>query len=359
MAGARRIEELGEDAVIALFAEARACVGSGDRSGGSAETSPAEAGPVPAGLIVPNGDDAAAYLSEPGECSVVTTDTLVEGVHFDLAYTRPREVGRKWLAVNLSDLAAMGAAPRWALLSVVIAGEAPEELARELGEGARAQAGEHGVTIIGGNVSRTRGPTVLTAVLIGAARPERLVRRRGARPGDGIFVTGSLGDARGGLMRALRRGRPEDGDPAMPLLRALVDPVPRVSAGLVLAERGLARSMCDVSDGFTRDLGRLLVADGLGARIEAAALPISEALRAFADGAAEDPLALALAGGEDYELLFTSDPSGAAEVRAALAGVGTPVTEVGRVTAEPGLRIVAQDGTLLAPPGGHDHFRAG
>lgn len=331
------IGALGEDRLIEIFA--------------------AEPGSGGARLIVPNGDDAAVYMVEAPYASVVTTDTLVEGVHFDLAYTNPRFVGRKLMAVNLSDIAAMGARPRYVLLSVTLPPTLPVAVASALAEGIREQCREYGVSIIGGNTARTRGPVVLTAVLIGRVHPDQVIRRRGTLVGDALYVTGSLGQAAAGLRLATGGGwHPTRSDQVGELFLALVDPVPRIEAGRVLAKTGLVHAMCDISDGLGRDLTRLLGPEGLGARIQTGALPISPALRRFAAERGEAAEALALAGGEDYELLFTADPDQEKTLGLALAAVGTPVTRIGEVTAAPEIEVIMPDGAHIAPPRGYDHF---
>ncbi len=319
-----RIGDIGEERVIGLFC--------------------APGTPVGAEVVVENGDDAAAYLTQPFEAEVVTTDSLVEGVHFAWAHGPAERVGRKLLAVNLSDIAAMGARPKYALLSVCLPPELLVSVAREVASGIHARCREAGVTVLGGNVTRTSGPAVLGATLIGSARPSSILRRTGARVGDGIFVTGTLGDARAGLF-ALESDR--GGEAALaPLVSALTDPIPRVEMGLWLARTGEVHSVCDVSDGFGRDLVRLLEGSGLGARVEAAALPISPALRAFSP----QPESFALAGGEEYELLFTGP------FDADFDHGPTPVTRVGEVRTEVGIDVHWPDGRVEALPAGFDHF---
>ncbi|MCK6549965.1 thiamine-phosphate kinase [Myxococcota bacterium] len=331
------VAELGEDGLIEIFA--------------------ADPGAISPTLLVPNGDDAAAFMLDPRYASVITTDTLVEGVHFDLAYTPPHKLGRKLLAVNLSDLAAMGARPKFALLSVTMPPSTLADVARGIASGIREHARLHGVTIIGGNTTRTTGPMVLTAILIGRCEPDQLVRRRGTQLGDALFVTGQVGSANGGLRVAKRGGPLPGGDhPFYPLVSALLDPVPRVSAGRALAKQHLVHAMCDVSDGLGRDLRRLLEPEGLGARIEAHNLPMSDALRQLAAGMGTSPELMALEGGEDYELLFTADPHDEREIVRVLAEVGTPVTRIGTVIAERELEVFMPDGSVISPPSGYDHF---
>ena len=334
--------DLGEERVIALFAR----------------------GDPPAELVVPNGDDAAAFRPREGAAVVLTTDSLVEEVHFVLPPDDPgaeaaRAVGRKLMAVNLSDIAAMGARPRYALLAPSFPASTPVEVATAIADGIHAQAARYRVAIVGGNVSGSPGSIVLAATLVGEAPPDGLVRRAGARVGDAIYVSGHLGDARAGLA-LLTGGGPDVAEAHRRALeRAQTDPEPRVAEGLALAATGRVHAMCDVSDGLARDLARLLGPDRRGARIEAARLPISSALDAFARAAGIDPIAEAVAGGEDYELLLTAPPEAEAELGQACRGAGTSLTRVGTITDGGRLELVGVDGGISDLSGGFDHFRAG
>lgn len=333
----RSVASLGEEGLIEIFR------GSDGRLGNH--------------VLVPNGDDAAAWFVEPGFASIATTDSLVEGTHFDLSYTPPRAVGRKLVAVNVSDVAAMGGHSRYLLLSICIPPDCRIRTARQIALGVEEACDRHDVTVIGGNTTSIRGPMVLTATAIGRAERHALVTRRGTQVGDAILVTGHLGEARAGLALVGRDGRPPDDSPLFSLYRALVDPKPRVVAGRKLGQAGLVHAMCDISDGFGRDLGRLLGPEGLGARIDACRLPISPALREFAarcEGSAERE---ALAGGEDYELLLTADPNDEAEIAQLCATAATPVHRVGFVTQEPKLEVVMPDGAVEPLPAGYEHYR--
>lgn len=316
-----------------------------------------DAGALGSKVLVGNGDDAAAWFNDPKNCSVITTDCQIERIHFDLAYAAPQKVGRKLIAVNLSDLAAMGATPRYALLSVSFTAETPVEVATGIAAGIREQCRAHGVAILGGNTARTDGPIHLTATLIGRAQPSELTLRRGTLVGDAVFVTGQLGSARAGLQVAETEGanlRP--GDYRRELLDALVDPEPRVKAGRGLAKASLLHAMCDVSDGLGTDLRHLLVPEGLGVRLDAPSLPISPALRRFAGESGSSAELLALQGGEDYELLFTAAPEDEKLVRDTCASSATPVSRIGVVTVSPEIEVTMPDGRILPVPGGFDHF---
>lgn len=294
-------------------------------------------------VILGIGDDAALLRSPAGQALAVTTDTLNAGVHFP-AGTAPADLGWKALAVNLSDLAAMGAEPAWCTLALSLPRGEAAWLDAFL-DGFLELAGQHRVALVGGDT--TQGPLSIGVTALGWVPEALALRRGGAKDGDEVWVTGTLGDA----AAALALERTEGSDEA--LRRRLDRPAPRIAAGLAL--RGLAHAAIDISDGLLADLGHVLAESGAGAEIEIAALPCSPALAARFEG--ESRWRLQLAGGDDYELCFTAPPAANAAVAAALAGAGTPATVIGRVRAAPGLRAIAPDGRDFAPPrGGYEHF---
>lgn len=295
------------------------------------------------GVLVGAGDDAAVLRPAPGEDLVATVDAVVEGVHFDSRFT-PEDVGWKALAVNLSDLAAMGARPLWALVALAIPPGTRAAAVRRIASGLGACARAHRTAVVGGNVSRARELSV-TVTTLGAVPEGRPVLRAGARPGDLVAVTGTLGDAALGL----RPGAP----------RALVSrqrrPAPRLAAGRALA--GIVRAAIDVSDGLAQDLGHVCRASGVGARIGLPDLPLSPAYRRMSRRL-EDPFAAALAGGEDYELVVAIPPTSLARARAAARRARTPLTVIGRFVRGDGVRVVGSRGESVPVPEGHDHLRA-
>jgi thiamine-monophosphate kinase len=309
-------------------------------------------------LLLGIGDDAAVLRPRAGFDLVITTDLLVEGVDFRLegGWTSPRDLGHRALAVSLSDAAAMGARPRFCLLSVGVTRALWRgRFLEEFYEGVRALADVHGVRIIGGDTSRTPGCVVIDSVVLGEVRRGRALMRGGARPGDEIFVTGALGGAAGGLKilesDTERTSRRRAG-------RGLVlrqrRPEPRVEWGARLSEKGLATSLIDLSDGLSSDLAHVCRESGVGARVEAASLPV-DPLLAGAGFDAGEALRLALDGGEDFELLLTADPRQAARLPREVSGV--PVTRVGVVTRERGkVRLVRDGKARLLRPGGFEHF---
>ena len=281
--------------------------------------------PVEDGLGI--GDDAAAWSPTPGALVVATTDMLVEGVHFRLDWTSPRDLGWKSLAVNLSDLAAMGATPGRALISVALL---PDQacLVEEIYDGLSELARLTGTRVVGGDTVRTSGPLVVNVALIGEAAPERLLRRDRAMPGELLVLTGEVGASAAGLALLTegnreRLARPE----AAPLLAAHFRPTPRLAAGRAIAAMGL-RCAIDVSDGVASEARHLARASGMAMALDMDRLPVHAA--AVALFGEKEARRLALSGGEDYELLFTVPEGRLIEATAAL-GPGVRATVVGRV----------------------------
>ena len=309
-------------------------------------------------VAVGPGDDAAVTTSGSGDL-VLTTDALVEGVHFRRDLTTPRDLGYKAIAVNLSDLAAMAASPRYALCALTLSDDVDAAWVIELAGGMRECCDEFAVTLVGGNLARGRDVTIAVTATgeVVPGRGGRRVRapagaRRGgprpgggARPGDRLVVTGRLGGAAAGLRLAARRSWTDDERDA---LRRHVRPTPRVGEAGVLASHG-ATSLIDVSDGLALDLARLCEASGVGARVDLAGVPVHPAAM----------LDEAMAGGEDYELLGTvpSDDAVAAARSQLAEAFGVPLAEIGRII-ETGLVAVEPDGTERPlQPEGWDHFR--
>lgn len=285
------------------------------------------------------GDDAALFAPTPGQQLAVCTDTLVVGRHF-LAEADPADIGWKALAVNLSDLAAMGARPRAALLALTLPA-ADDAWLRGFAHGFGELAAEHGVALIGGDT--TRGPLTITVTVLGELPAEQALRRDGARPGDLICVTGSLGDAAAALHGAT--------DSA--LQRRLHRPQPRIAAGLAL--RGIATAAIDVSDGILADLGHILTASGVGAELRMDRLPASPALLAAAGEARQRQQWQS--GGDDYELCLCVPPERLPQAEAACAPLA--LTVIGQIRAEAGLKLIDEQGRLSeshAHDSGYRHF---
>jgi thiamine-monophosphate kinase len=299
-----------------------------------------------ADVLLGIGDDA-ALVKGPARL-LLTTDILVEDEDFRRDDHPPRLLGRKALNVNLSDIAAMGGRPRHALVGMALPGDVEESWLRSFMAGFRSAARDAGVALVGGDLSQADRIMISVTVTGEANCP---VTRSGARPGDGIFVSGTLGDAAGGL-RLLEKGGIRGVVKAVrPLVKAFLDPAPRLDLGALLARRKLASAMIDISDGLSVDLAHICEESGAGAEIEASRIPISAAL----DFLARDPLAMALNGGEDFELLFTVRPAKLAAVER--LSKRYQLTRIGVITA--GKRI------LLVGPGkkkkilrakGFEHF---
>ncbi len=324
-----------------------------------------------AGTIRGIGDDAAVLALEGPEPLLVTTDMLLEGVHFQREWGLPRELGRKTIAVNVSDIAAMAGRPLYALLGLAVpaAGSSLPELEALL-VGMEEEAAAAGVTLVGGDTCLSQSGLVLAVTVLGRAAPEGSVLRSGARPGDQLWVTGRLGGSAAGLLAlemGFRPGRPWPAGLARPdwldaeteaaiqaALMCHLTPIPRLQAGQALA--GSATAMIDVSDGIASDLGHVCAESGVSARIRAEAVPIHPGAVAVARLAGREPLDLALRGGEDYELLFAAG----ADPRALLqeADPGLPVTCIGEVSGGPAqASLLDRDGSVITLAGGFDHFR--
>ena len=316
--------------------------------------------PYSQSLLFGIGDDAALIEQRNGMDTVITTDLLVEEIDFRLRTTTARLLGHKALAVSLSDIAAMGARPRYALLSLGV----PRKIWRskfldEFYEGFFALADRCGVDLIGGDISRTPRSIVIDSIVVGDAPHGLAVFRSGARPGDHIFVTGSLGGASVGL-RLLeqgvdrRRARNNRRIVEQLILRHR-RPEPRVGWGAALGEENLATAMIDVSDGLSSDLAHLCRESGVGANLYPSRIPIDKSAALLSEQLQLDPLEAALNGGEDFELLFTIRPRNLSHLPKRIGRV--PVTYIGDVTDEPE-RIVLCDGPRIRrlKPGGFMHF---
>ncbi len=300
------------------------------------------------GAVLGVGDDAALLRVGAGMELAVSTDMLVAGRHF-FPDTDPYRLGRKTLAVNLSDLAAMGAIPRWATLALSLP-EADEPWLAAFSAGLFDLATEHGVDLVGGDT--TQGPLTLSVTILGEVEAGRALRRDAARPGDDIWVSGHLGGAALGLRHLQGRCALSPGD-AGACLERLETPSPRVALGRALP--GLARAAIDISDGLLADLGHILERSGVGAELELDRIPAHAALRPLLAG--EEGLACLLAGGDDYELCFTA-PAGQRQALEQLAeNLATPLARIGRIREAAGL--VLEDGAgrqRTLPSRGYDHF---
>lgn len=323
--------------------------------------------PGRADVVLPAGDDAALLDLGGGADALLaaTCDAQVEGRHFMRGVATPEEIGWKALAVNLSDIAAMGAEPLWALVSLLLPAEESVAELDGVYAGMRALALRYGVAIVGGNIAGTSGPLTIDITLLGRVARARALRRAGGRPGDALLVTGALGAAAAGVL--LATGATSNGaarvgiaaDLAERAHDAMAAPEPRVAEGRALAASGVVTAMLDVSDGFAADLGHLCTASGVGALVEEAELPIAPAAAAVAPIYGRAPRDLALYGGEDYELLLSVRPEGVHAAVEAVRSVGGTARVVGRLTADVGrIESEAPSGERRRiEPRGWDHLR--
>ena len=303
--------------------------------------------PTP-GAVLGVGDDCALLAPSPGMQLAVSSDMLLEGRHFS-PQDSPAGIGHKSLSVNLSDLAAMGATPRWATLSIALPG-VDEAWLQAFARGFFRVADAHGIELVGGDT--TRGALSIAITVIGEVPPGQALQRNGARAGDEVWVSGQLGSA--ALALAYRQGRlfMEQVDAAK-VLPALYLPQPRVALGIAL--RDIAHSAIDISDGLLADLGHMLQASQLGATLEFARVPIAAVTQNYL----ENPVAheCVLAGGDDYELCFTAPADRHEAVLRAGAQVGVAVSCIGQITTQAGLRVLdAQGAAMTIQKTGYDHF---
>lgn len=324
--------------------------------------------PRPSDALLGIGDDCAALRPREGRDLLLTTDLLVDSIDFTKQTVSPFRLGRKAMGVNLSDIAAMGGLPRAALVTLALPVEMDAAFVDQLYRGLQDEATRFGVELIGGDLSAS--PTLVIGVtLVGDVEPGKAVTRSGARPGERIWVTGRLGASAAGLI-ALKAGfRVRDDDRVeapshisaelTEAIRQAIDrhlcPIPRVREGRALAEAGLASAMIDLSDGLASDLGHLCRESGVSARIGEDRVPVDPAASAIAGLLGKDPMTLALQGGEDFELLFTSSSEPTDIVSIFSDGPG--VTEVGEVEkAGQGCVLVRRSGEAAPLTGGYDHF---
>ncbi len=337
IADAGAIGELGEHAIIDRI---RARVPQADPS-----------------VLIGIGDDGAVVRPERNAVQVLTTDALVEGIHFDWAFVTPREVGHKALAVNISDLAAMGASPTAALLSLVLPPAMPVRHLDELIGGLLDLAKRFKIDLVGGNIARSPGPLVVDVTLVGHAHPRRLLTRSGGRAGDVLYVSGWIGAAAAGLDALRMRGRTVvDDSPLGDCARRFLAPEPRLRLGSLLARNRIARCAVDLSDGLGDGIRQLAGSSRLGATIDADRIPVAPGARAWFEGRGLDAIEPAISGGEDYELLFSVAPRSQKALRAiAHLCRDIPVTPIGSFTADRQLTL-ERDGRAGPVPSGFAHF---
>jgi thiamine-monophosphate kinase len=310
--------------------------------------------PSPTVLVGP-GDDAAVLAPVRNERLVVTTDAVVEGVHFSRAFSTPADIGHKALAVNLSDLAAMAATPRWVVLSLVLPGSWMVADVEDLVDGFAALAQRHAVSVVGGNIARTDGPLVVDVTAGGEVAPRRWLTRNGAAAGHEIYVSGTIGGAAAGL-DMLQQGAGIRDRGSVCIARHL-RPEPRVRLGTAMGRARAARAAMDLSDGLADALRQVAAASGVGVTVDAALLPIDECAREWWTSRRIDPVTAALKGGDDYELLFAVPAKGRAALRSARRHVSDPpLTKIGVFTKDPRALVIERAGSVDPLPEGFEHF---
>ncbi|MFH0872608.1 MAG: thiamine-phosphate kinase [bacterium] len=330
-------------------------------------------------LLLGIGGDAAAFRPSEGSILLATTDLLLEGIHFFRDIPPPHLLGMKALAVNISDIAAMGGVPRVALISLALSPDEQVESIDALYAGMEEEASVYGVSLVGGDTSLSPGPLFINVALLGEGKEGCWIRRSGARDGDSLMVTGALGASAAGLagIKAALELDPKNTGSLPPrdwrrfqgldpltreafqeAVEAHFLPTPRVREGQLLAQEGWASAMIDLSDGLASDLGHLCGESGVGAVIWERELPVASCVRAVARELGEDPVRLATQGGEDYELLFATSAPDQVEKAFREAGLA-PVRRIGEVLGQPGqMNLQRQDGALWPLVGGFDHFRS-
>ena len=332
------------------------------------------------GVVTGIGDDAAVTNLAPGMQLLTSTDMLLEDVHFRRSWHDPFWLGRKSLAVNISDIAAMGGIPRWALLSLALPADLPLKFIDRFTNGFLSMAEEHGVSLIGGDTCSSRSGLAISVTIMGEQFSELILRRSGACPGDEIWVTGSLGDAAFGL-KLLEEQDSALSPPGLPLedggvrtsppfqaegqggggvdylVSRLLDPAPRVAAGLALSASGLVTAMIDVSDGVLSDFGHIAEMSAVGGVIQLEKLPLSDAFLVAARLSPSFPYGLALSGGEDYELCFTAAAAHREKITRLMKNCGVQVTPIGIVSNSTGVAVVSIDGSRYdVTKCGFNHF---
>ncbi len=301
------------------------------------------------------GDDCCVFKISGDLAVLLTTDMLVENVHFLLGAISPYELGRKSLAVNISDIAAMGGNPKEAVISIAIPDNVDLEFLDEVYEGMKSMAKEFDINLLGGDTTYSPQYLVINIALVGKAVEDEILYRSGARADDVIFLTGAVGSSAAGLNLVLT-GSSFNGQKE--LLKAHHDPFPHVKEGRIIAGMGIVSSLIDVSDGVAADLGHICAESGLGAVIEEMSIPTTPNFQAYCKQMNHDSVHLSLHVGEDYVLLGTVPPGAAGQLDEALKSEGCEFHPIGKMVLEPGLRLQRSDGSIEPiRVRGWDHFK--
>jgi thiamine-monophosphate kinase len=324
--------------------------------------------PAPDWLLVGIGDDAAVVEPARNRVEVLSVDALIEGVHFDRAFSPPDAIGHRALAVNLSDLAAMGAAPRLALLSMALPAALPLADFDAVAAGFAALAARHRLHVAGGNLTRSPGPLMIDVTVLGTVKRRQALTRGGARPGDDLYVSGTIGAAAAGLRilqerltHSAAQNTEQTGADVERCVERYLRPEPRVRLGVMLSRTRAAAACMDLSDGLADAVQQMAEASHVGMTIDAASLPVDAGARTFFDARGMDAATEAMTAGDDYELLLAVRPRAHRRLTAAGRHGGAALTRVGRCTENPAVvlhRIVGDGAADTAPlPKGYSHFR--
>jgi thiamine-monophosphate kinase len=310
--------------------------------------------------IVGIGDDTAVLRLDDERALLATSDIQVEGVHFRRELITLYQLGRRVIAVNLSDIASMGGSAHHGLVSLVLPSDTTAEEFDAIFEGARDQAMDFGASIVGGNLAAGDDKLIIDVFMLGKVRLEHLMTRAGAGPGDGVYVTGTIGSSSAGLEVLARHG-PACPDDVAALAAAHLQPRPRVTEGAAIAESGAATAMIDISDGLAADLKQVCEQSRVGCEIHRGDIPLAPSIERVSSFSGKEPWRYALHGGEDYELLFTVRPDADETIRRIADDLRTPMTRIGTVVArDAGLSLVEPDGRRgPLEARGWDHFPAG
>jgi thiamine-monophosphate kinase len=302
------------------------------------------------------GDDSAVLETSGDKALLVTTDTLIEGVHFTAQTLSPEALGWKALAVNISDIAAMGGTPRTAFLSIGLKAKSKVSFLESFMAGFNALAQKTGIVLAGGDTVESPSFIAIAVTLLGDCLEGHVVYRSGARVGDDVWLTGPLGNAAGGLF-LLQTKKFAAHSGYEPLVRAHQKPRPQLDVGKALGESGLAHAMIDISDGIAKDLGHICEQSGVGAVLRAASIPMSSQLLRLAAEAEKEALQWALHGGEDYELLFTASTADREKVKSLTAKLtGRSAVKIGSIISGNGILLANQRGRVPLESGGYLHF---
>jgi thiamine-monophosphate kinase len=313
-------------------------------------------------VVLGIGDDCAVLRRGP-VLEVLTTDCLVEGSHYEVAWLSMADIGWKALAVNVSDIAAVGGTPKHALVTLLLPDDFTTRQIDDLYDGLEACGKETGVVVVGGDIVRTTGPFAISVALAGICERDELVLRSGARSGDTIVVTGTLGDASVGLRHLKERGVDKQAGPESEAMKVALErfrrPVPRLKESRVIIQELQPTSMIDVSDGLLSDLWHILEGSNVGALLESGDIPVGPGVVEFFAGSGEEALSQAMAGGEDYELLFTVGSRGEARLAEVSERAGVKLTPIGKITAKgEGMKLSEGGRETDIGRGGFDHFKS-